>query len=311
MTVPEGRSEAVAKLAIGSGIKEVSIYPVYAYGPNCRKEIISAQTSTPLAKKFADAVLNAEWFDAMESSISSRQLRALINESDAYDVTKPMLEPPIDVFEDLWQLNHITVSYAARAAGGAILLAYGMLKNDPVMIVVAALFLPFLSQVVGISFGTWAGDFRLAVQGLKALLVSCVFSICGGVLVAALHGPPMQYRGFLPSLASFAISTVIGFCAGVITEDDAGRRYMIGVAAAVQYGIYPVWLGYCLVAGFPSSPEVLKRLGTFGINIATITVFALIGYLALNIKRRDVGAFIRLGPDHKKSKSEGHSAVQL
>lgn len=297
VTVPEGRSKDVAELAKRAGIPQVTVYPVYAHGPNCTKEIISAETSTPLAKKFADSVLTCDWFDSAESSISSRELRAVVTNAHPRDITKPMLEPPINVFEDLWQLNHVTISYWARCAGGALLLAFGMQRNDPVMIVVAALFLPFMSQVLGLSFGAWAGDLSLARQSAKALTTSCGVSVLAGAVIALLHGGPMVYHGFLHPLPSFAISTVIGICAGVITEDDAGRRYLIGVAAAVQYGVYPTWIGYCLVAGFPPLPETLVRIGTFAINVSTITAFALAGYLLLNIKRKDVRGFVKQRAD--------------
>jgi hypothetical protein len=305
VTVPEGRAKDVVELAHKAGIPEVSVYPVFAHGPNCTKEVISAQTSTPRAKKFADAVLTSDWFSIADSSISSRQLRAIVDSSSPFEVTRPMLEPPIDVFQDLWQLNHVTISYWARAAGGAVLLAYGMFKNDPVMIVVAALFLPFMSQVLGLSFGTWAGDFKLGLQALKALTVSCVVSVIAGIVVALLnHAAPMNYHGFLDPLPSFAISAVIGFCAGLITEDDAGRRYLIGVAAAVQYGVYPVWIGYSCIAGFPDASQTAVRIGTFGINVCTITALALTGYLSLDIKRKDVRGFLHKRANDKEGSGE-------
>ncbi len=276
-----------------AGLSEVSIYSVFAHGPNRKKEIVSAETSTPLAKKFADSVLTSPWFDSAESSVSSRELRAIVGNAHPHDLTQPMLEPPINVFEDLWQLNHVTISYVARCFGGAVLLAYGMLENDPITIVVAALFLPFLSQVLALSFGAWAGDLSLAAQGLKALAVSTGASVLGGVIVTLLHGPPMLYHTFTPPLPSFLLSAVIGVTAGFITADDAGRRYLIGVAAAVQYGIYPVWFGFCLVQGFPDAHVIAARIGEFFINVLTITVFGLIGYLLLDIKRKDVRAFVR------------------
>ena len=293
VTVPEGRGKDVGELAMQAGIREVSIYPVFAYGPNCTKETVSAQTSTPRAKKFADSVLASPWFDPTQCTVSSRQLRALVNSTHPREITRPMLEPPINVFEDLWQLSHITVSYFARALAGAILLAHGMVKNDPVAIVVAALFLPFLSQAVAVGFGAWAGDWSLAKQGMKALIVSTAMSVLGGILIGVLHGPPMLFNNFAPPLSSFAISAVIGVTAGFVTADDAGRRYLIGVAAAVQYGVFPVWFGYCLVTGFPESEVVKSRLETFAINVGTIILFALVGYLLLNIKRRDVSGFVR------------------
>ncbi len=276
-----------------AGVPQVSIYPVFAHGPNCAKEVVSAETSTPLAKKFADSVLTCDWFDSAESTVSSRELRAIVTNAHPYEITRPMLEPPINVFEDLWQLNHVTISYIARSIAGAVLLAYGMLENNPITIVVAALFLPFLSQVLALSFGAWAGDLSLAKQGIKALAVSTAASIVAGIVVTLMHGPPMLFHAFTPPLTSLGISAVIGIAAGIITADDAGRRYLIGVAAAVQYGIYPVWLGFCVVKGFPPSNITVSRLGTFFINVAAITIFALIGYLLLDIKRKDVRGFVR------------------
>ncbi len=293
VTVPRGKAKDVAELAMESGIQQVSIYEVFAYGPNQTKEIVSAETSTPLAKKFADKVLTSPWFDSSESSVSSRELRAIVGSAGPYEITRPMLEPPINVFEDLWQLNHITISYIARCVAGAILLAYGMLNDDPITIVVAALFLPFLSQVLALSFGVWAGDVGLAKQGLKALSVSLAASVLAGALVTLLHGPPMLFHSFMAPLPSFALSIVIGVTAGFITADDAGRRYLIGVAAAVQYGVFPVWFGFCLVQGFPTASTIHTRIGTFCINVATITVFGLVGYLLLDIKRKDVQGFVR------------------
>lgn len=293
VTVPEGRAKDVADLAHGVGIKQVSIYPVFAHGPNERKEVVSAEISTPKARHLADAVLTAPWFNSAECTLTSRELRAIVTDDRARDITRPMVEPPINVFEDLWQLNNLTPSYFARAFAGAILLSYGMLQNNPITIVVAALFLPFLSQVLAISFGAWSGDWSLARQGCKALTVSTAASVFAGAAVSFLHGGPMLFSHFTSPLPSFALSAVIGLASGPITADDAGRRYFIGVAAAVQYGIFPAWFGYCLLRGFPPMNVTAQRIGSFAINVSTIAVGGLLGYLLLRIKRKDVAVFVK------------------
>src|SRR5581483_7079039 len=98
-------------------------------------------------KDFLNAVFQHEHFDPDRWSITSRELRSILGRSPAREITRPMVEPTIDVFEDLWQLSQVTPTYVARAASAAILLAYGMMENNPIAIVVAALFLPFLSVV--------------------------------------------------------------------------------------------------------------------------------------------------------------------
>jgi hypothetical protein len=293
VTVPEGRGKDVAELALRAGINQVSMYSVFAYGPNQPKEVLSAETSTPKARHFADSVLTAPWFDSAECTLSSRELRALVIEGHPRQITQPMVEPPVNVFEDLWLLSDLTVSYVARALAGAIILAYGMLHDNPITIVVAALFLPFLSQVLAVSFGMWAGDWSLAWQGCKALLVSTAASVFAGAVVTLLEGGPMLFSHFSSPLPSFAISAVIGIAAGPITADDAGRRYLIGVAAAVQYGIFPVWFGSCLALGFPPAAITTERMGTFAINVVTIALAALVAYIFLGIKRKDVAIFVK------------------
>jgi uncharacterized membrane protein len=225
-------------------------------------------------------------------------LRAIVTDAHPREITQPMVEPPVNVFEDLWQLSDLTVSYFARALAGAILLAYGMLHDNPITIVVAALFLPFLSQVLAVSFGIWAGDWGLACQGCKALTVSTIASIFGGAVVTLIKGGPMLFTHFSSPLSSFAISAVIGATAGPITADDAGRRYLIGVAAAVQYGIFPVWFGSCLAHGFPQPNITTERIGTFAINVFTIAIAALVAYVFLRIKRKDVAVLVK----HRRKK---------
>jgi hypothetical protein len=67
---------------------------------------------------------------------------------------------------------------------------------------------------------------------------------------------------------------------------------LIGVAAAVQYGIFPVWFGSCLVLGFPQPNITAGRIGTFAINVVTIAMIALVAYVLLGIKRKDVAVFV-------------------
>ena len=291
--VPEGSGGEIASVALGIGITEASVARVYVHGPNRPEELVSVEVSTPQGKAFVDAVMAHQRFDPEKWSITSRELRAIVGRSPAREVTRPMVEPAIDVFEDLWQLSHVTPSYIGRAFSAALLLGYGMMENNPIAIVVAALFLPFLSIVLAVSFGLWSEDVGLALQGTKALLVSVVCSILGGVIVAVLHGPPMQFHDFEKPLLSFGISAIVGIAAGLAMADDAGRRYLVGVAAAVQYAIFPVWVGIALVLGFPDPSTTWQRLLTLAINIATIAGVAAVGYGLLGMKRQEVHRFVK------------------
>lgn len=293
LNVPQGKGGEIAALALRAGIEEASVTSVYLYGPNRPADQVCVSVSTPKAKAFVHAVFSHKDFDPETWSITSRELRAIFGRHRTRELTYPMPEPTMDVFEDLWQLTCVTPSYVMRAFAAAMLLAYGMMENNPTAIVVAALFLPFLSVVLALSFGLWAQDRGLARQGAVAILISIVCSVAAGAIVAALHGPPMQFHAFQRPLVSFGICALIGATAGLSCADDTGRRYLIGVAAAVQYAVFPVWFGIALVFGFPDRSTVWQRLLTLGINGVTIAGTAALSYQLSGMRRQEVHLFVK------------------
>jgi hypothetical protein len=281
-TLPPEHADTAARLANEAGITSIAVSDVYLHGREEARKMVSVETSTPRARAFVDALLGSDSLRGVDYSLTSRELRAIVSAEDILDLTRPMSEPFPDVIQDLWQLSHLTVSYIARAAAGATLLATGILDDNPVAIVVAALFLPFLAEVLAVSFGLWSRDRRLVVRGLRAVAVSAALAFAAGVLVAAIQGGPIHFTAFKSPLASFAVSAVIGITAGFSNADDTGRRYLIGVAAAVQLAIFPVWLGAATIIGMPDG-VMWTRLESFLINLGTISLAAVAAYAALRL----------------------------
>ena len=98
-------------------------------------------------------------------------------------------------------------------------------------------------------------------------------AVLAGIAVATITPGPIRFAYFDTPLVGFAISCFIGIAAGLSSADDAGRRYLIRVAAAVQFAVFPAWFGLSVMHGFGSSQLVLERLGTFAINVATIAIW--------------------------------------
>lgn len=285
-TIPPDCVLEAARLAKSAGIARVTVTQVYVNGPEVDRRQLSVETSTPKARAFVEAFLNSPTLSQTDYTLTSREVRAIVDDETTSSLTRPMSEPFTDVIQDLWQLGHVTASYIARAAAGAILLATGIMEDNPIAIVVAALFLPFLAQVLAVSFGMWSRDRGLIFQGLRALLVSTVLAVAAGAVVAWLEGGPIRFAGFKSPLSSFAISSLIGITAGLSNADDTGRRYLIGVAAAVQLALFPVWLGAAFVVGTPSHEILYPRLASFAISITTISAFSVAAYAALHLGER-------------------------
>jgi hypothetical protein len=281
---PDCVAEAVL-LAHHCGISRVSVGDVFVHGPNQSFKLLSVETSTPNAKHFVDALLNSPFLSEVQYTLTSREVRAIVSNEPAKQVTRPLSEPFPNVIQDLWQLSHVTLSYVARAAAGAMILATGIIENNPLSIVLAALFLPFLSQVLAVSFGTWSRDWQLVWHGSKALIVSVSLALLGGFIVGWIMGEPIRFEGFRSPAASAAISTIIGVTAGLSLADDTGRRYLIGVAAAVQLALFPVWLGTAIVVGLPPATELLAHLEGFSINLMAISLSSVASYAVLHLNR--------------------------
>jgi hypothetical protein len=115
---------------------------------------------------------------------------------------------------------------------------------------------------------------------------------------------PIGFQDFKGPLASFAISAVIGAAAGLSTADDAGRRYLIGVAAAIQFAVFPVWFGIASIIGLPARSVMVGRISTFVVNVVTISGAAVISYALLGLRREEMRRFIQPRRSSKNRSSE-------
>jgi hypothetical protein len=284
-TVPAELVDEVVRIIKNSGVSEVTTTEVFIRGPETKRIQCSVETSTPRAHAMVKELTRSELLKNAGMTLTSREVRAILDATPVEEITRPMSEPQPDVIQDLWQLSHVTWSYFGRALAGAILLGSGIIEDNPIAIVVAALFLPFLSQVLAVGIGLWCGDRKLAFHGLKAVGLSILLSVLGGAIVAAVEGGPIGFHGFKGPLSSLAISAAIGFTAGLSQADDAGRRYLVGVAAAVQLAVFPVWMGAAIVVGYPGSSAVLNHMLSFGVNLITIPAVSVLAYAYAHVGR--------------------------
>lgn len=149
----------------------------------------------------------------------------------------------------------------------------------------ALLFTQFLKPVLAMSFGCFAADGKLLRQGALAFSLSTTFAVLAGAFVGYAGGGPMAFDDFKPMLVSVLISSGIGIVAGMSSADDTGRNYLVAVAAAAQYAIYPTWIGLSIAIGFPDAQTTLTRVGTFFLNVVRISAIALGTYVLLGMRR--------------------------
>jgi hypothetical protein len=289
VNAPEANAEEIKQTAFAAGIESVSLHKAEKYssdGANESKAVIDIQTSTPKAKRFIEELIAAKYFDPEKISITVRQPRSVLSGESTRKVTPPLEEPGIDLFEELWQFSHITYSLVGRVLIAAGLLGYGLIGQKTLLIIAGLLFLPMLPTLLAIGFGVVTRQWKLALQGFAAFAVSIFLLVLGGVIAALLSEPPMKYDEFNPFLASLVISTFVGVAAGLASIDDTGRREFIGLAAAAQIGIFPVWLGVCIVFGPPptsSGSEISTHILSLILNTVMIVIAASLVHVASGV----------------------------
>jgi hypothetical protein len=294
VSAPAGKGSDVAQVAFSAGIKEVSIQPAQSLssdGKSESKDAIDIQTSTPKGKRFIDGLISADFYNSDDYSIAIRQPRSIVSSESLNEITKPLVEPSLDIIEELWQFSHITVGFIGRIFIAACFLAYGLIQQQTLIIIAGLLFLPLLPTLLAISFGIWTRNFRLAGQGALAFLTAAVLLFLGGVAVALSTSPPIKYNEFNPLLVSVLISAAVGVAGVLANTDDVGRRELIGLAATAQIAIIPTWFGISSIFGFSvldTQNEISTRAIAFGVNLVTIITAALITYILLGYKSKKV-----------------------
>lgn len=291
---PEGKGAQVAELALGMGIPQVSTYSVYVHGKNRRADVVQMELSTPEAKAFVEDLVRQPYYNAHDYSITVRGVLSHLSARDLKDFTHPVCMPPSDIAEDLWQFNHITYSLVGRILCAGLLLAYGMLEDNLLLMIGGLLFMPLLPMTMAMALGSWTSYWRLARQGLQALLVSAVVLVIAGATVALLHGGPLQFQKFSPIHIGVLLSLVVAVASTLGSADDVGRRELIGLAAASQVGILPTWLGIALVLGGQELAKAPERLLSLGLNVVTLVLVSAIVYPSLGVKRDAIQRWVQV-----------------
>ena len=294
VVTPQGKAKPVVRIAQEQGISQVAVMPVYMYGPDKEHEEITIECSAPQTARFIEAVMAAPFYNPQEYTITADELLSIIDSDPPEKVSRPLKVSSTTILQDLWQQNHITVAYVARAFVSTTMLAYGLLEGDVTVLIIALLFTPFLAQDLAIGFGGLMGDWRLARQGAIVLGLSTFIGMLAGAVTAAVMGGPIQYDEYGTLQSNFAISLLVGIVAGLDTADEAGRREFIAVAGAAQFASFPVWFGISIILGFPDRSTTLWRLATFLVNIVTILVASLAVYVALRYRRDNIRRYVNL-----------------
>jgi hypothetical protein len=289
VSAPEGKGSEVAKIAFSVGIRDVSLNSIRSLksdGGEQRKDHLEVETATHLAKAFVEKLAASSFFNTEEYSITLRQPRSIYSTREVRSLTRPLVEPSSDLFQELWQFSQITFGFIGRIYLGAVLLAFGLVDYRLLFMIAGLLFIPLLPLMLGIGFSLLTQQWKLLGQSVLALVTATLLMAAGGITVAVFSQPPVRYTEANSLVTGLIISLVVGVAAGLATTDDVGRREMIGLAATAQVAIVPTWFGLTLLLGLPAndSVSVKQRALSLLVNIGGIIIASFATYTALRMR---------------------------
>lgn len=295
---PEGTGEKMAEIAFRSGIAEVSLSKATALkkeNSQVVQDVFEFETKTANAKQFIERLMSSSFYDPDSFRFTTRLPESIFATEPPEEETVPIVRPTTDVYEELWMFLRITVSLVARIFLAAFLFSYGMKENFMPLIIAGLLFLPYHHHLLGMALGITIREWRLLRQGFYSFLLGTVLIVAGGVVVALLTHPEIEFTAFAetPLFFSFLISAAIGVAAGFAAMDDAGRRELIGLAATAHLSVYPAWFGMKFVFGFDPSDNPMEFLLAFGMDVVTIVVFAALTFKIMKMRGEGIRNFVR------------------
>jgi hypothetical protein len=190
LSVPPDRTAAVLEIAFAAGIESATVHKAEVHAKDAKsvqREVIDLDISTPKAKAFLDRLLASDVYDRNSFSIVIKQPRSIVSRSDEQELTEPLEEPGVDLLAELWQFSHITYGLVGRILISAILLAHGLIEQNILFMIAGLLFLPVLPMLMAISLGALTRRWRLAAQGIGALLIAIALLFTGGAVAAAVE----------------------------------------------------------------------------------------------------------------------------
>jgi hypothetical protein len=296
VTAPEGKGAEIARVAFEVGMDDVSVHTIRmlrADGSETIKDHLEIETATHIAKAFVERLTTESFFNRDQYGVTVRQPRSVISRRAVRSLTRPLVEPTMDLFQELWQFSQITWGFIGRIYIGAVLLAFGLSDYRLLFIIAGLLFIPLLPLMLAIGFSLCTRQWKLLLQACLALLTAIVLLSAGGITVGLFSTPPLRYTDANSLLTGFLISLAVGVAAGLATTDDVGRREMIGLAATAQVAIVPAWFGLAAVIGFPGADPMLPKLRALSllINISGIVIASFITYGLLRMRRDSLRVF--------------------
>lgn len=279
VTAPKARASQVARLAFDCGISDLTMHEVEQHkaGESPQSKIaIDMHVATPDARAVVEALVRAPFYSREEFSIDVREPRAVLKRTSVRKITRPIAAPMVDIDQELWQFSHVTYSFAIRVFIAAALLAYGMIHDNPLLVIGGLVFLPFMPLVLGLALGTVDRQWKLVAQSASAFVAGTLLIVAGAAAVALVAEPPIMFDQFPPMIAGVALSLMVGLAGALATADDVGHRHLLGLAAASQIALIPAWLGLSLVFGFTESPA--EKLLGFALNASAIVLAAMAVY---------------------------------
>jgi len=219
-----------------------------------------------------------------ESSESSEQAAAKAEEEERASARISRDE----LYESLSEASDLTTVYPVMVFLSTIVAAIGLIWSDGAVIVGAMVIAPLLGPNIALAFASILGDTGLARRSLRTMAVgfavAAVISVLIGLVVGVQPGSPEIASRVGADFGHIALALAAG-AAGSLAFTTGVPAALVGVMVAVA--LLPPLATAGMLAGSGYSPEALRALMLFVVNVACVNLAAMTTFFLQKIRPRD------------------------
>ena len=245
----------------------------------------NSRTHLEVRKSIISGVHNVKEAPTKTTNIRTKDIVKIFTSDDRdeyLEVTPEELERVKFMHEKMEDGTTFSFNYNCLLFVASMLAGLGLISNSVATIIASMLVSPLMGPVIGLAYGSTIRDWKLVRKSVRVEIISLVFCIVMGILIAAVTGPtdisdswPTQEMLGRGTKQNFLIALPVAFFSGLgvaVSVLDDQTSSLVGVAISASLLPPAVNAGILWIAYFFAETNVIGSVcDSFELNVNNST----------------------------------------
>ena len=190
-----------------------------------------------------------------------------------------------ELYSNMGASSKVSIGYIIFVVISAIVVAIGLIKDSPSIVIGGMVIAPLLGPVIGVAFASILGDFKLLRRALLSVVIGIVLAAFIAIVLGRCFGIPVNSHEFISRTSVSISDMVLALASGIAGAVSTMRKFpsaLVGVMVAVAL-LPPVAVMGMSGAAF-LWPQALQAMLLLLINISSILLSAVIVFSITGIR---------------------------